>query len=142
MGNLLAQIMNNRSIGVWSLLFSLTLGFAVTSNAQKTKPKPLVLSVQMVKGTLIYKLDGKKVEDTKRNSLLTNLGAIVRERGNAIPVFVIIDVRAPFSEVGKLDTALAKADLLHERKLFVANFQGGIMNEIHWDETGIPIPFS
>jgi len=138
----LAQIINARPVGAWLLLFFVVLGFAVTSKAQGNKHKPLILSAEIVKGMMIYKLDGKRVEDSKSNSLLTNLTAIVRARGNAIPVFVIVDVRAPFSEVGKLDTALAKADLLRERKLFVTNFRDGTMNEIHWDETGIPIPLN
>jgi hypothetical protein len=142
MGDSLAQIINARPVGAWLLLFFVVLGFAVTSKAQGKKPKPLVLSAEIVKGMMIYKLDGKRVEDSKSNSLLTNLTAIVRARGNAIPVFVIVDVRAPFSEAGKLDTALAKADLLRERKLFVTNFRDGTMNEIHWDETGIPIPLN
>ena len=71
---------------------------------------------------------------------MTNLGNIVRVRGLRIPVFIIIDVRASFSEVGKLETALDKIDLTYERRVFVTDFRGGTMNEIHWDETAIPIP--
>jgi hypothetical protein len=121
------------------LFIPLSMGRAVTPQT-KGKSSPVVISAQIEKGTLIYRLNGKKVEDSIGNSLLTNLADIVRARGNAIPVFIIIDVRAPFTEVGKLDTALAKADLIHERKLFVTDFRGGVMNEIHWDETAIPIP--
>ena len=54
--------------------------------------------------------------------------------GTEVPVVIVIDVRASFSEVGKLETALDKADLTH-RRLFVSDFgSDALMNEIHWDE--------
>ncbi|HVA16863.1 MAG TPA: hypothetical protein VMV59_04015 [Candidatus Dormibacteraeota bacterium] len=64
----------------------------------------------------------------------------MKKHGTKIPAFIIIDVRAPFSEVGKLETALDKVDLTYERRLFVTDFRDGTMNEIHWDDTSIPIP--
>jgi len=88
---------------------------------------------------LVYRVNGRRVEDTRKNSLLTNLGNVVRTRGIDTPVFVIIDVRAPFSEAGKLETALDKAGLTH-RRLFVSDFRDETMNEIHWDATAVPIP--
>ena len=114
-------------------------GRVVNSQTKEPTSQALVLSARMERGTLIYKVDGRRVEDSVSNSLLTNLAEIVRTRGTQIPVFIIIDVRAPFSEVGKLETALDKTDLTHYR-LFVSNFSDGVMNEIHWDEKGIPIP--
>jgi hypothetical protein len=57
----------------------------------------------------VYRVDGKRVEDSKDNSLLTNLGEIVNARGTEMPVLIIIDVRAPFSEVGKLFSVAAFA---------------------------------
>jgi hypothetical protein len=122
-----------------ALLVALSLGRTVTAQAKETASQPVIVSARIVRGSLIYKVNGKRVEDSIRNSLLTNLGAIVAARGNELPVLIIIDVHAPFSEVGKLETALDKADLKHYR-LFVTDFSDGVMNEVHWDETGIPIP--
>jgi hypothetical protein len=128
-----------KSMRCCALLVVLSLGSTVSAQTKETASQSVVVSARMERGTLIYKVNGKRVEDSIRNSLLTNLGAVVAERGNELPVLIIIDVHAPFSEVGKLETALDKADLKHYR-LFVTGFSNGVMNEIHGDETGIPIP--
>lgn len=120
------------------LLASMSPGRMAAS--QNEESKPLVLSAQMEQGALVYKLNGKRVEDRRDNSLLKNLAELVTARGTKTPVFIIVDVRAPFTELGKLETALDKADLTYKRRLFVTDFRGGTMNEIHWDETAIPIP--
>jgi hypothetical protein len=112
----------------------------VTPQTQEQASRPVVVSAQMVNGTLIYEVNGKRVEDSAKNSLLTNLGNIANARGLKIPVFIIVDVRAPFSEVGKLETALDKMDLTYRRRLFVTDFRDGKMNVIHWDNMPIPIP--
>lgn len=112
---------------------------SVMSQALASGPRPVVVSVRLERGTLIYRLNGRRIEDRANNSLLTNLGRTVEERGTGATVFIVIDVRAPFSAVGKVETALDKVGLTHYR-LFVSNFRGGIMNEIHWDETPIPLP--
>ena len=119
------------------LLVLLTPGNAQQVNESVTRP--VLLSAQVQNGGIIYELNGRRVEDRKTNSLLANLGKIVERYGSQVPVFIVIDVRASFSEVGKLETALDKAGLTR-RRLFVSNFTNGIMNEIHWDEEPIPIP--
>jgi hypothetical protein len=101
---------------------------------------PVVVSARMEKGGLVYKVNGKTVEDNKDNSLITNLARIAKLRGSEVPVFIIVDVRASFIEVGKLETALDKVELNHSRRLFVTDFHDSTMNEIHWDQTPIPIP--
>ena len=123
------------------IVFCLALLFCGVSSPQtkEDSSKPVVLSAQMKNATVLYKLNGKIVEDSVQNSLLTNLTRILVTRGSGTAVFIIVDVRAPFSEFGKLETALDKVGLPH-RRFFVTNFTDGIMNEIHWDETGIPIP--
>lgn len=79
------------------------------SKAQETATQPVVVSARMENGTPTYRVNGKKVEDSrKKNSLLKNFGNIVEKHGTEIPVFSIIDVRASFGEVGKLETALLK----------------------------------
>jgi hypothetical protein len=122
------------------LFAALVVSRVVAAQSQEQASRPVVVSAQMVKRTLIYKVNGKIVEDSPKNSLLTNLGNIAIARGLKIPVFIIVDVRAPFSEVGKLETALDKIDLTYSRRLFVTDFRDGKMNEIHWDNTPIPIP--
>jgi hypothetical protein len=101
--------------------------------------KPVVLTARLENGLLVYRVNGKRVEDSIENSLLVNLGNIVKARGTEVPVFIVIDVHAPFTEIGKLGTALDKAGLTH-RRFFVSYFHDGMMNEIHWDDTSIPIP--
>jgi hypothetical protein len=101
---------------------------------------PVVVSVRISKQGFVYRVNGKTVEDTKENSLLANLTQIVKTRGTGIPVFIVVDVQAPFAEVGKLETALDKVELTQSRRLFVTDFRSSVMNEIHWDQTPIPIP--
>lgn len=101
--------------------------------------KPVVLTDRMEHGSLIYRIDGKRVEDSAENSLLVNLGNIIKTRGTEVPVFIVIDVRAPFTEIDKLGTALDMAGLTHGR-FFLSRFSDGTMNEIHLDDEAIPIP--
>jgi hypothetical protein len=120
------------------LLCSLWISCVAASQAPQPTSHPVVVSSGIENGGLVYRVSGKRVEDSVENSLLTNLGTIVKARGTAIPVFIVIDVRVPFSEMGKLETALDKVDLTH-RRLFVSDFQNGTMTEIHFDKA-IPIP--
>jgi hypothetical protein len=124
----------NRLALLWVIFIPLGLASQTQSSA------PVVVSARMEKGSLVYKVNGKTVEDSKENSLLTNLARIARSQGSDVTVFIVIDVRAPFTEVGKLETALDKVELNHSRRLFVTDFHDGTMNEIHWDRTPIPIP--
>jgi hypothetical protein len=100
----------------------------------------IVISAQMEGHALIYRIDGRQVENTRANSLLANLARVVQVRGTGLPALVIVDVRAPFTEVGKLETALDKSGLNGDRRIFVTDFRGGTMNEIHWDQAPIPLP--
>jgi hypothetical protein len=118
----------------------LSIVSVTASQAGNENSKPVVLSVQMERGVPIYRLNGKAVEDSKDNSLLKNLAEIVVVRGRNVPVFIIVDVRASFAEMGKLETALDKVSLTSKRRLFVTDFRDRTMNEIHWDEKAVPIP--
>jgi biopolymer transport protein ExbD len=115
------------------------LSCSVRSQAQKDIRQPLVVSVEIVKGSRVYRVNRKVVEDTRDNSLLTSLETAASERGLDYPVIVLVDVKAPFTEVDKLETALVKIGFTHHR-LFVGDFQSGLMDEFHWDQNGIPIP--
>jgi hypothetical protein len=128
------QITTNRLALLWVIFVPVWLA----SQAQTSRP--VVVSARMEKGGLVYKVNGKTVEDNKDNSLITNLSRIAKERGNEVPVVIIVDVRAPFTEVGKLETALDKVELTSSRRLFVTDFRDSTMNEIHWDQTPVPIP--
>jgi hypothetical protein len=107
--------------------------------AQRAESKPVILSVQIEHGKPLYKLNGKIVEDRRENSLLNNLMQVATSRGSNTEVLFIIDEKAPFTEVGKLETALDKIDMPN-RRLFVADFNDGTMNEIHLDTKASPIP--
>jgi len=113
--------------------------FIPTCLAAQTPP-PVVVTARMEKGALVYRVNGKIVEESKDNSLITGLARVAKVQGNDAPVIIIVDVRAPFTEVGKLETALDKAELTHSRRLFVTDFRNPTMNEIHWDQTAVPIP--
>jgi hypothetical protein len=100
---------------------------------------PVVVTVRVRNGKTVYKLDGKVVENSARNSLITNLTKILVSRGREAPVWVVVDVRAPFSEVGKIETALDKVNLPN-RRFFVTNFTDDMANELHWDAKPVRIP--
>ena len=130
------------ALSVWScvlLVASILLTCSGRSSAQENVVQPLVVSVQILKGTPVYRVNRKIVENTRDNSLLTNPERAASERGVDYPVIVLVDVNAPFTEMGKLETALDKIDFKH-RRLFVGDFQTGGMNELHWDQNEIPIP--
>jgi hypothetical protein len=126
-------------IALW-LIVLIFLLCPAESMTQASGPRPLVLTVQIEAAKPIYKLNGKEVEDRRDNSLLKNLTEAAKRRGTKIPVIEIIDVRAPLTEVGKLETTLDKVDFTSNRRLFVSDFHGGTMNEIHWDHRALPIP--
>lgn len=98
-----------------------------------------VLSARIENGSLNYTLNGNKVEDRNNNSLLMNLAKVVRLQGTDASIIVIVDMGAPFAEMGKLETALDKVGLVH-RRFFVSSFASGVMNEINWNESPVPIP--
>jgi len=70
----------------------------------------------------------------------TNLGKVLVDRGKDTPVFIVIDVRAPFRQFRHIDTALDKVDLPN-RRYFVSEFsRPWMMREVHWADTAVPIP--
>ena len=124
-----------------ALIITLLLVSCAWSQTEPQAAHPVVVSAEVQKGAVVYRVDGRIVETSRKNSLLNNLGKVADARGLDVPVYIIIDVHAPFTEVGKLENALDKIGLMRFR-LFVADFRlrDGIMNELHWDESGIPIP--
>ena len=122
-----------------ALFVAMLLISGAWSQTEPQAAHPVVVSAEMQRGVIVYRVNGRRVEDRRKNSLLTNLGKVADTRGLDVPVHIVIDVRAPFTEVGKLETALDKISLT-SRRLFVADFHDGTMNEIHWDQNAIPIP--
>jgi hypothetical protein len=139
MHNTISQYQRASLLWLGVLLAMSILNCSSLAWAQKNDPQPLVVSVQIVKGTRVYRVNRKVVEDTRDNSLLTNLERAASERGLDYPVIVLVDVEAPLSEVGKLETALDKIDFKH-RRLFVGDFETSVMNEFHWEQNGVPFP--
>jgi len=123
----------------WALFITFLLISGALARSQQQPAHPVVVSAQTEGGAIVYKVNGRRVEDSRKNSLLTNLGKVADARGLDAPVFIIIDERSPFTEVGKLETALDKIGLT-KRRLFIADFRDGTMNEIHWDQKALPIP--
>jgi len=118
----------------------LLLSASLKPQTMKENPsQPAVLSAQVKHGQIVYELNGRVVEDNAQNSILKNLARILDTRGSSTPVFVVVDVHAPFSEFGKLATALDKVGL-PKRRFFVTDFTDATMNEVHWDEKAVPIP--
>ena len=125
--------------GLITLSSVVLVNMSVAESQETAESKPIVLSVQMEHGKSVYRLNGKTVEDRRENSLSNNLMQVATERGNKTLVLVIVDESAPFTEVSKLQTALDKIDMPN-RKVFIADFADGTMNEIHWADKAIPIP--
>jgi hypothetical protein len=121
------------------LLSCCWLSTSAWSQTQQQTDHPVVVSAQMRRGAVVYKLNGRIVENSRQNSLLKNLANVLDTRGELVMVFLVIDVHAPFSEMGKLETALDKIGLT-QRRFFVSDFSDGLMQEIHFDEKAIPIP--
>jgi|SRR5579864_259073 len=123
------------------LVLWFALVFCGIANAQTSEgtPRPVVVSARVKNGMIVYKVNSRIVENSVRNSLITNLGSVLKTQGRETPIFIVVDVRASFAEFGKIETALDKVDLPN-RRFFVTNFTDNIMNEIHWDDKPIPIP--
>jgi hypothetical protein len=109
------------------------------SQTQQQTDHPIVVSAEMKRGTMVYRLNGRIVENSRQNSLMKNLAKVLDTRGDQVMVFLVIDVHAPFREMGKLETALDKIGLT-QRRFFVSDFSDGRMQEVHVDEKAIPIP--
>jgi hypothetical protein len=124
-----------------ALFLTLLLVSGAWSQTEPQAAHPVVVSAEMQRGVIVYRLNGRRVEESRKNSLLTNLGNVAGTRGLDVAVYIVMDVRAAFTEVGKLETALDKIGLTNHR-LFVADFRDATMNEIHWDQDAIPIPLS
>jgi hypothetical protein len=123
------------------LVLWFALAFCGISNAQTSEstPRPVVVSARVKNGKIIYKLNGKIVENSVRNSLITNLENVLKTRGRETPVFIVVDVRAAIAQFGHIETALDKVDLPN-RRFFVTNFTDDMMIEIHWDDKPVRIP--
>lgn len=115
-------------------------GKTAKTNESEGTARPIVVSAQMKNGKLIYRVNGKTVETSPRNSLMTNLGIVLGSRGKETRVFIVIDVLAPFAEFTHIDTALDKVDLPN-RRYFVSTFaKDRMMTEVHWADKAVPIP--
>lgn len=86
-----------------ALCFVLSFPAILAPQIKERSTHPVSLSAQMKNGAPLYRLNGKVVEDRVQNSLLNNLTRILAAHGSETPVFVVVDVRAPFSEFGKLE---------------------------------------
>lgn len=123
------------------LVLWFALAFCGISNAQTSEstPRPVVVSARVKNGRIVYKMNGRIVENSARNSLITNLGNVLKTQGRETPIFIVVDVRAPIAQFGHIETALDKVDLPN-RRFFVTNFTDNMMVEIHWEVKPIPIP--
>ena len=130
----------SRQIRSFMLLLLCLFSLSRDLRAQQDRP-PVVISIRMLKGSAVYRVDRKVVENTRENSLLTNLEAVASSKGLDWPILILVDVNAPLREIGKLETAVAKIDFSNHR-LFVGDFQTGTMEELHWGQVSVPIPIT
>ena len=89
----------------------------------------------------MYRVDKTVVENTRENSLLKHLETVASAKGLDWPILILVDVNAPLQEIDKLETAMAKIDF-HSHRLFVGDFQRGVMEELHWGQKSVPIPMT
>jgi hypothetical protein len=113
---------------------------ACPAPGQSPTVRPITIFSQVEKGSITYRLNGSIVEDKPDNALIKRLTEIARARGTNVPVILVIDTHAQFSEVGKLETALDKVGFSDDIKIYVANFVDKTMNQVHWDPASKPLP--
>jgi len=121
------------------LWLTLCFGGICTGQTGESASRPTVVSARVRNGKIIYRVNERIVEDSVRNSLITNLGNVLKTQGRATPIFIVVDVRAPIAQFSHIETALDKVDLPN-RRFFVTNFTDRLMIEIHWAEKPIAIP--
>ncbi|MBZ5501038.1 MAG: hypothetical protein LAN59_02205 [Acidobacteriia bacterium] len=130
------------SLPIRSSVLLLLCLFSLSRDLQAQEDRtPVVISVRMARGSAVYRVDKTVVENTRENSLLTNLEAIASAKGLDWPIIILVDVNAPLREVDKLETAVAKIDF-HNHRLFVGDFHRGVMEELHWGQASVPIPMA
>ena len=104
-------------------------------NSESPAGRPLVvLAAEAQDHRIVYHVDGR---DAKPD-LLRVLNLVGDQRGREIKVIVMIDSRAPISEIGNIDGTLGKAGFTKVR-FFVFNKEANVMSTLQFGRT---IPFS
>jgi hypothetical protein len=96
--------------------------------------EPVIVLAEMENHRVTYKVDGKVAAP----DLLRVLNDVVDRRGGDTRVIVLVDSRAPITEIGNIDGTLGKAGL-EKVRFFVFNREANVMSTVEFGRT---IPFS
>lgn len=121
------------------VLAAALLAFSVatprTFSQENGKPgEPLIILAEVQKHRVTYKVDAK---DALPN-LLRVLNTVGDQRGRDTRVIVLVDSRAPITEIGNIDGTLGKAGFTKVR-FFVFNKEANVMSTVEFGRT---LPFS
>jgi hypothetical protein len=96
--------------------------------------EPLIILAELKDHRVAYKVDSRDALP----DLLSILNTIREKRGRDTRVIVLVDSRAPITEIGNIDGTLGKAGLAKAR-FFVFNKEANVMSTVQF---GRPLPFS
>jgi hypothetical protein len=127
--------MNFKGVALAATLLAFSLWAPRTFSLGSSKPaEPVVLLAQVQNHRITYKVDGKEALP----DLLRVLNVIGDQRGRHTRIIVLVDSRAPITEIGNIDGTLGKAGF-EKARFFVFNKEANVMSTIEFGRT---VPFS
>lgn len=128
--------MNFKSVGAFAAtLLAFSLGAPRTFSQESNKPaEPVVLLAEVQNHRITYKVDGKEALP----DLLRVLNIVGDQRGRDTRVIVLVDSRAPITEIGNIDGTLGKAGF-EKTRFFIFNKEAQVMSTVEFGRT---VPFS
>jgi len=106
-----------------------------TFSQEKGKPgEPLIILAEVQNHRVTYKVDGKEALP----DLLRVLNIVADQRGHDTRIIVLVDSRAPITEIGNIDGTLGKAQL-EKVRFFIFNKEANVMSTVEFGRT---VPFS
>jgi len=124
------RVTPSRLSRVFIVTLPLLVGIAPTRAAetQVDVRAPIVLEVKRVASGLLLQLTPERDKD---QPLLARLGSLLRERGDAYPVVILVDDGAKISDIHEAEGYVAKAGYSSARTFVVSN-QRGFMAELEF----------
>ena len=116
-----------------SALLALSVGTPRTVSQENGK-EPIVILAEVQNHKVTYKVNGRDALP----DLLRMLNTVGDQRGRDTRVIVLLDSRAPITEIGNLDGTLGKAGF-EKVRFFVFNKEANVMSTV---EFGRSVPFS
>jgi hypothetical protein len=115
------------------LFFSVSTPRIVSQEGGKPG-EPLIVLAEVQNHKVTYKVDGREAVP----DLLRVLNTVGDQRGRDIKVIVLVDARAPITEIGNVDGTLGKAGF-EKARFYVFNKEANVMSTVEFGRT---VPFS